>query len=77
MKKPRTSEELMLLINYIAIIGIWFAIPSVSLLLNNDNRWPYALVILIIIIILICIAYYKQWHVLFPRSSTEMLATAY
>lgn len=34
----RTSEELSLLLTYISLIGIWFAIPSVTLLINRDKR---------------------------------------
>ena len=70
-KKPRTSEELVLLISYLSLIGIWFAIPSVNLLLNRDRRWPYAVGILGTLVLLLTIAYIKQWEVLFPRSATE------
>ena len=69
----RTSEKLSLLINYLSLIGIWFAIPSVSLLLARDNRWPYAVSILLAIIILIFIAYILNWKVLFPQSTNELI----
>jgi len=68
---PRTSEELILLISYLSLIGIWFAIPSVSLLLNRDKRWPIAALILGCLVIMLFIAYFLQWKVLFPRSATE------
>tara|TARA_Y100000389_G_scaffold45193_1_gene39979 strand:+ start:282 stop:518 length:237 start_codon:yes stop_codon:yes gene_type:complete len=70
-KPPRTSEELLLLISYLSLIGIWFAIPSISLLINRDKRWPYALGILGLVVILLIIAYALQWRILFPRSATE------
>jgi hypothetical protein len=66
MKHRRTSESLTLLINYIALIGIWFAIPSVSLLLHRDERWPIAAVCLGIVVVALIIAYILQWKVLFP-----------
>jgi hypothetical protein len=67
----RTSEELILLISYLSLIGIWFAIPSVNLLLNRDKRWPWAVGLLGSMVILLIIAYATQWDVLFPRSATE------
>ena len=70
-KKPRTSEELVLLIGYLSLIGIWFAIPSLNLVINRDKRWPYALVALCFVVIILLIAYLVQWEVLFPRSATE------
>ena len=69
----RTSEKLSLLINYLSLIGIWFAIPSVSLLLARDNRWPYAISILLGIIIIMFIAYIFNWKVLFPQSTNELI----
>jgi uncharacterized membrane protein YsdA (DUF1294 family) len=66
MKYRRTSESLTLLINYIALIGIWFAIPSVSLFLHKDERWPIAATCLGILVIILVIAYILQWKVLFP-----------
>ena len=69
--KPRTSEELILLISYLSLIGIWFAIPSVNLLLNRDKRWPYAVALLGTMVLLLIIAYALQWKVLFPRSASE------
>ena len=71
VKKPRTSEELVLLISYLSLIGIWFAIPSLNLVINRDERWPYALVALCIVVLLLMVAYVKQWESLFPRSATE------
>ena len=68
-KRPRTSEELVLLLNYLALLGIWFAIPSVNLLLNRDKRWTVAISILGFLAFLICIAYVLQWDVLFPKSA--------
>lgn len=68
---PRTSEELILLISYLSLIGIWFAIPSVSLLINRDKRWPVAAMILGVLVLALFLAYFFQWNVLFPRSATE------
>ena len=68
-KRPRTSEELVLLINYLSLLGIWFAIPSVNLLLNRDERWPVAVGILLAFVLLIVVAYFRQWRVLFPTSA--------
>lgn len=68
----KTSEDLSLLLNYISVIGIWFAIPSVSLLLNRDKRWKYAIIILSILILLLIISYILEWHVLFPKPSDEL-----
>ena len=67
--KTRTSEELSLLISYLALIGIWFAIPSVNLLINRDKRWPFALAILIVLVLFLMICYWAQWEVLFPESA--------
>ena len=60
-------EELYLLINYLALIGIWFAIPSVNLLINRDKRWPIALSILSCLVILLLISYFTKWKILFPK----------
>lgn len=68
----RTSEELSLLLTYISLIGIWFAIPSVTLLINRDKRWPIAISILFIIIVFLIVCYILQWEVLFPRSASEI-----
>ncbi len=68
---PRTSEALILLISYLSLIGIWFAIPSVNLLLQKDKRWPIAATILTVMLVILFIAYYNQWEVLFPRSAIE------
>ena len=59
----------MLLLNYIALVGIWFAIPSVSLLIHRDERWPIAVICLGIIIVFLFMAYILQWEVMFPRSA--------
>lgn len=69
--RPRTSEELILLISYLSLIGIWFAIPSVNLLLNRDKRWPVAAALLTALVLTLLVAYFTQWEVLFPRSATE------
>ena len=68
----RTSEELSLLLTYISLIGIWFAIPSVTLLINRDKRWPIAISILFIVIVFLIVCYILQWEVLFPRSASEI-----
>lgn len=69
----QTSEKLSLLLQYFSLIGIWFAIPSVSLLLQKDSRWPIAILILIIILFLFLLAYIFDWHVLFPKTSEQVL----
>jgi hypothetical protein len=74
MRKPRTYEELGLLLSYISVLGIWFAIPSLSLLLNRDKRWPIALIILSTLLISLLIAYITQWKVLFPRTAVEQIS---
>ena len=68
----RTSEELSLLISYLSLIGIWFAIPSVNLLINRDKRWPYAIAVLGILVITLLLMYIFQWRVLFPHSAKEV-----
>ena len=70
-KHPRTSEELILLISYLSLLGIWFAIPSITLLINRDERWPLAIGILGTLVLGLFLAYFFQWEVLFPRSATE------
>ena len=70
--RPRTVESLMLYIQYLSVLGIWFAIPSVTLLLTKDKRWPYAVILLATIFILLTIAYIMQWSILFPRSAVEL-----
>ena len=72
MIRPRTTESLMLYIQYLSVLGIWFAIPSVTLLLTKDKRWPYAVIILSITVSLLTIAYIVQWSALFPRSAVEI-----
>ena len=74
-KRPRTSEELILLISYLSLIGIWFAIPSVNLLLNRDKRWPAAAALLGSLVLLLLISYLFQWEVLFPKSANEQPPT--
>lgn len=66
-----TSEELSLLISYLSLIGIWFAIPSVNLLINRDKRWPYALALLSIMVVILMVLYLVQWRVLFPKSAAQ------
>lgn len=73
--RPRTSEELVLLIGYLSLIGIWFAIPSVSLLLNRDKRWPVAATVLGVLVVTLIASYIFQWEILFPRSAAENPAT--
>ncbi len=68
----RTSEQLSLLISYLSLIGIWFAIPSVNLLINRDKRWPYAIAILGILVTTLLLMYIFQWRVLFPQSANEI-----
>lgn len=68
----RTSEELTLLLNYLSLIGIWFGIPSVTLFINKDNRWPFAALCLSLIVLLIFISYLLHWEVLFPKSAEEI-----
>ena len=68
----RTSEELTLLLTYLSLIGIWFAIPSVTLLIYKDKRWPIAVLILSILVIFIFTCYLLQWKVFFPRSAEEI-----
>jgi len=62
----------MLFIQYLSVLGIWFAIPSVTLLLTRDKRWPYAVILLLITVSLLTIAYITQWGALFPRSAVEL-----
>ena len=69
MIRKRTSEDITLLISYLSLIGIWFAIPSVSLLLNRDHRWKIAALLLSTLVILLIIAYVLQWEALFPPSA--------
>lgn len=69
----QTSEKLSLLLQYFSLIGIWFAIPSVSLLLQKDSRWPVAVILLTTIMFLFWLAYIFDWHVLFPKTSDQVL----
>ena len=68
-----TSEQLSLLLSYLSVIGVWFAIPSVSLLLKRDKRWPRAVVLLSIIVFILLIAYIMKWKVLFPTPTDEQI----
>ena len=69
----QTSEKLSLLLQYFSLIGIWFAIPSVSLLIQKDSRWPIAILILGILMFCFWLAYILDWHVLFPKTSDQVL----
>ena len=71
-RRSRTSEELMLLVNYLSLIGIWFAIPSVTLLINRDKRWHLAVSVLALIVVVLLVSYFWQWSVLFPKSANEL-----
>lgn len=72
VNKVKTLESLSLLISYLSLLGVWFAIPSVSLLLNRDDRWPKAVSGLGILVIALIIAYIWQWSVLFPKTAVEL-----
>ena len=68
-----SSEQLSLLLSYLSVIGVWFAIPSVSLLLKRDKRWPVALILLSSIVVILVIAYIVKWRVLFPVPTAEQI----
>ena len=68
-----SSEQLSLLLSYLSVIGVWFAIPSVSLLLKRDKRWPVALMLLSSIVGILVIAYIFKWRVLFPVPTAEQI----
>ena len=68
-----SSEQLSLLLSYLSVIGVWFAIPSVSLLLKRDKRWPVALILLSSIVVILVIAYVVKWRVLFPVPTAEQI----
>ena len=68
-----TSEQLSLLLSYLSVIGVWFAIPSVSLLLKRDKRWPVALTLLLSIVFVLIIAYVTKWKMLFPTPRDEQI----
>ena len=68
----RTSEKLSLFINYLSLIGIWFAIPSVSLLLLKDERWVIAMLILFSVFLALFICYIADWKALFPESAARL-----
>lgn len=65
-----TSEELVLLLTYLSLIGIWFAIPSVSLMLRRDKRYHVAVFTLSLVTGSLLVAYKYRWRVLFPRSAS-------
>jgi len=70
VNRPRTSEELILLQSYLSLIGIWFALPSVTLVIIKDHRRYTALALLALVTSFLITAYILQWDVLFPRSSS-------
>ena len=67
--RKHTSEDLSLLLTYLSVVGIWFAIPSVSLLLKRDERYPIVISILAFVVFLLIVAYVAQWEFLFPPSA--------
>lgn len=75
MEINHSTEKLSLLIAYLSCIGVWFAIPSVSLIINRDDRWPIALTILLIIFIFFIVSYILQWKVLFPDTAVKQVYT--
>ena len=60
-------QQVSLLIQYLSLIGIWFAIPSISLLLSRDKRSSIAMGMLVLISIVILAAFFLQWRILFPK----------
>ena len=71
--EKHSSEQLSLLLSYLSVIGVWFAIPSVSLLLKRDKRWPVALTLLLTIVGGLVSAYIFRWRVLFPLPTAEQI----
>tara|TARA_B100000902_G_C27279607_1_gene900919 strand:- start:934 stop:1170 length:237 start_codon:yes stop_codon:yes gene_type:complete len=71
--EKHSSEQLSLLLSYLSVIGVWFAIPSVSLLLKRDKRWPIALILLSSIVGILVVAYIVKWRVLFPVPTAEQI----
>ena len=71
--EKHSSEQLSLLLSYLSVIGVWFAIPSVTLLLKRDKRWPTALMLLTTIVMILIISYITKWHVLFPTPTAEQI----
>ena len=71
--EKHSSEQLSLLLSYLSVIGVWFAIPSVSLLLKRDKRWPVALILLSSIVGILVTAYIFRWRVLFPVPTAEQI----
>ena len=55
-KRLRTNEDLSLLLEYLSLIGIWFALPSVGFLLGNDRRFfiSFAFLFAAIIVLIYC-----------------------
>ena len=74
---PHTSEELGLFLMYLSLIGIWFAIPSVTLLVNKDERYPSALLGLATLVGVLFLSYILQWRVLFPTSASLVHVETY
>ena len=72
-KKKKTSDSLALLISYLSLIGIWFAIPSITLLINKDRRWPLYISLLGGVVLFLVLSYIFKWRFLFPPSSTEIV----
>ena len=72
MSTHHSLEKLSLLISYLSLIGVWFAIPSVTLLLNKDDRWRISASILGSVVLLLIIAYMYNWHVLFPDTYDQL-----
>ena len=72
MNKHHSLEKLSLLISYLSLIGVWFAIPSVTLLLNKDHRWKFSVGILGAVVLLLLIAYVSNWHILFPDTYEQI-----
>ena len=72
-KKIKTSDSLALLISYLSLIGIWFAIPSITLLINKDRRWPLYISLLGGAVLFLVLSYIFKWQFLFPPSSTEIV----
>jgi len=72
MNTHHSLEKLSLLISYLSLIGVWFAIPSVTLLLNKDHRWKFSASVLGAVVLLLIIAYIANWHILFPDTYDQL-----
>ena len=72
-KYKKTSDSLSLLISYLSLIGIWFAIPSITLLIQKDRRWPLYISLLGSVVLFLVLSYIFKWTFLFPPSSTEIV----